>query len=85
MSRGGLGLHGGCLGCCLAPKALQELLFTRAGLHLPAHFLTFKDFLTQSLLFLDLQPVLTGLLILFLILTEMIKKIYIISRLCLPT
>lgn len=69
----------------MAPKALQELLFTRAGLHLPAHFLTFKDFLTQSLLFLDLQPVLTGLLILFLILTEMIKKIYIISRLCLPT
>lgn len=77
LSRGlSRGLRGGCLGGYLAPEALQELLFAGPGLHLPAHLFTFKDFFSQSLLLLDLQSVLTRLLVLLLVLKQRIKKTY---------
>lgn len=55
----GLGLVG-----VLGADSLHQLLLAQTRLHLPPHLLPLQDLLPQTLLLLDLQPILTGLLVL---------------------
>ena len=63
LPRGLVGVLSRELGGALGVEAVQELLLADARLHLPPDLLPPQDLLPQTLLFLDLHPVLPRLLV----------------------